>query len=318
MRHLTTLFDVSDQEFQTILDYGMQLKEAMHVGHRPPLLAGRNLALLFEKPSLRTRLSFEAGMAQLGGATLFLSSDVGWKSREPIGDFVRVLGEYYDAVVCRTFSHATIEELAGYNSLSVVNGLSDLTHPCQALADMMTIRECAAKKKENLSEQQVVFVGDGNNVARSLAHACAVSGIPFRLVGPSKYHFDETWLNSLRERFPQMHINQTDQLADGLDNASVIYTDVWTSMGQEAESEKRRAEFADYQVNRALLAFANRNANVMHCLPAHRGEEITAEVLEMDASVVIQQAGNRMHAQKGLLVWLAIQGGWIDESDVPQ
>jgi ornithine carbamoyltransferase len=225
---------------------------------------------------------------------------VGLGSRESVPDFARVMSQYVDAVVLRTFSHATVEIFAAHASCPVINGLSDYYHPCQALADLFTLQELFG----NLSGRTLVFVGDGNNVARSLAICCGKLGLHFVLAAPSGYGFDEPFLQVFQQRLPQaqMTLNGTPDHAVRL--ADAIYTDVWTSMGQEAERERRVSSFAAFQVNDALLALAPPHARVMHCLPAHRGEEITSEVLDGNRSVVIQQAGNRLHAQKALLQWL--------------
>src|SRR5207302_1596751 len=266
-----------------------------------PRLLGRVLGLVFEKPSLRTRVSFQTAMAQLGGASVFMSGhEVGLGSRESVPDFARVMSQYVDAVVIRTFSHATVEAFASHASCPVINGLSDYYHPCQALADLFTLQELFG----DLSGRTLVFVGDGNNVARSLAICCGKLGLRFILAAPEGYGFDERFLQLYRQRLPQATLAVNGKPDHAVGQADAIYTDVWTSMGQEAERERRLNSFADYQVNEALLALAPPHARVMHCLPAHRGEEITSEVLDSDRSVVIQQAGNRLHAQKALLQWL--------------
>ena len=308
MRHLVSLFDISQQELQTILSLSEQLKQLLERGCRPPWLQRRVLAMLFEKPSLRTRVSFEAGIQQLGGAAMFLGDEVGWKSRESTADFVRVLSQYADFIVCRAKSHASVEELAEYSSVPVINGLTDLSHPCQALADVLTMQQvCGA-----LSGKTVTFVGDGNNVARSLAVASAMVGMRFRLLGPANYRISETSIANILKRYPNADIEQCDAPKAMLSGADFVYTDVWTSMGQEAEAVERRAAFAPFQVNCKLMAMTPPSCRVMHCLPARRGEEITDEVMDSKSSAVVEQAGNRMHAQKGLLVWLAIQHGWLD------
>ena len=306
MRHFRSLFDINEDEFRNILDLSHQLKRDWKIGIRPPLLAQRSVALLFEKPSLRTRLSFEAGMTQLGGSTIYLSEDVGWQTRESTADFVRVLAEYCDIIVCRTFSHATVEELAGFNALPVINGLTDLSHPCQAMADVMTMEEIAG----NLRGKQVTFVGDANNVCRSLAAASLMAGMRFRLLGAEPYYFEPAWLQKVKARIPTADIEQSADPDEALREADFVYTDVWTSMGQEAESEMRRKVFAPLQVSTSLMKKAPPHCRVLHCLPARRGEEITDEVIDSANSSVIQQAGNRMHLQKGLLVWLGRQNGW--------
>lgn len=306
MRHLRTLFDLSPAEVKQILSTALTLKARLRAGDRTPILPGRVLGLLFEKPSLRTRVSFEAGMAQLGGSSLFLGSDVGWKTRESVSDFTRVIGQYLDVVVCRAKAHERVEELAQFNALSVVNGLTDLSHPCQALADMLTIHEqfgtCAGK--------HIVFVGDGNNVARSLALICAMLDARFTLACPEGYEIDADWLQRIHREYPKAQVEQVRDPIPAVADADAIYTDVWTSMGQEDERAQRVEIFRDYQVNEALLAAAPQECQILHCLPAVRDEEITDGVIESPQSAVVQQAGNRMHAQKALLVWL-MDPDWI-------
>jgi ornithine carbamoyltransferase len=226
--------------------------------------------------------------------------EVGLGSRESVPDFARVMSQYVDAVVLRTFSHATVEMFASHASCPVINGLSDYYHPCQALADLFTLRELFG----DLAGRTLVFVGDGNNVARSLAICCGKLGLRFILAAPEGYGFDEPFLQLYRQRLPQAALTLNGKPDHAVRLADAIYTDVWTSMGQEAEHERRLRSFGDYQVNDALLTLAPAHARVMHCLPAHRGEEITSEVLDGARSVVIQQAGNRLHAQKALLQWL--------------
>jgi ornithine carbamoyltransferase len=300
MRHVLTLLDLSRAEVVQILQTAERLKRRLAHGDRPPLLAGRVIGLLFEKPSLRTRVSFEAGMAQLGGNSLFLGNDVGWGKRETPADFARVLGEYLDAIVCRTREHETVETLASFDALPVINGLTDLAHPCQALADMLTLQE----RNGGPAGQHLVFIGDGNNVARSVSVACAMLDVQFTLAGPEGYLFEPEWFREVRRHYPDAKLNQTSDPREAVRTADALYTDVWTSMGQEAEEAQRRQDFSGYQINAELLRLAPRNCIVLHCLPAKRGEEITDEVMEGSQSAIFQQAANRMHAQKGLLVWL--------------
>ena len=312
MRHLTTLFDVTSAELSEILQIAHHLKRLWNAGKRPPLLSGRVLALLFEKPSLRTRVSFEAGITQLGGSAMFLGQEVGWQKREKTSDFIQVLGQYTDFIVCRTFSHDSIRELASFNAVPIINGLSDLAHPCQAIADLMTMQELST----HVAGNQLTFVGDGNNVSRSLALMCAMSGIKFRLLGPESHFIEKDWLERISARYPNADILQTSDKKLGMQNADFVYTDVWVSMGQEKETQQRLKLFQPYQVNADLMSLAKPNAKVLHCLPAHREEEVTAEVIDGANSAIIPQAGNRMHAQKGLLVWLARELGWIDAGDL--
>jgi len=257
--------------------------------------------MVFEKPSLRTRVSFQTAMAQLGGASVFLAgTEVGLGSRESIPDFARVVSRYVDAVVLRTFHHDTVEAFAGHSSCPVINGLSDYYHPCQALADLFTMQEVFKK----VAGKTLVFVGDGNNVARSLAICCGKLGVRFVLASPEGYGFDEPFVQTYLRLIPQGELLQNGEPGKAVRSADVIYTDVWTSMGQEKERGHRLRRFAPYQVNAELLALAPAKARVMHCLPAHRGEEVTSDVLDSDRSIVFEQAENRMHAQKALLVWL--------------
>ncbi|MCR9296539.1 MAG: ornithine carbamoyltransferase [bacterium] len=314
MRHLISLFDITAAELTTIIDVSHQLKTLHATGKRPALLQGLVLAMLFEKPSLRTRVSFEAGMAQLGGTALFLGQEVGWQKRESTSDFTRVLAQYADFVVCRANKHASVQELASFDAVPVINGLTDLFHPCQALADLLTMQESTSE----ISGKQVTFVGDGNNVAKSLALACAMSGMRFRLLGPKAYFMSNSILQKISERYPQADISQTESVSEAMASADFVYTDVWTSMGQESESKQRELDFAPFQLNQSLMKHAPSGCKVLHCLPAHRGMEITDEVIDSRDSLVIQQAGNRMHAQKGLLIWLAIEQGLLSVRNLEQ
>ncbi len=301
MRHFLDLFDLTPAEIGHLFQEAERLKAA-HARHEPtPVLLGRVLGLVFEKPSLRTRVSFQAAMAQLGGTSLFLSGkEVGLGSRESVPDFARTMSQYVDAVVLRTYSHATVEEFARHAACPVINGLSDCHHPCQALADLLTVQEVFG----NVKGRTLVFVGDGNNVARSVAICCGKLGARFVLASPPGYGFDEPFLEVYRRHAPGGDLEMNGDPRHAVRTADVIYTDVWTSMGQEAEREQRLREFAPFQVNAELLALAPAHARLMHCLPAHRGEEVTSDVLDGDRSIVFQQAGNRMHAQKALLQWM--------------
>jgi ornithine carbamoyltransferase len=301
MRHFLDLLDLNADELNHLLSEATRLKAAHQKGERPPVLAGRVLGLIFEKQSLRTRVSFEAAMAQMGGSSIFLNStDGALGQRESVPDFARVMSQYVDAVVLRTFRHRTVEEFAQYSSVPVINGLSDYSHPCQTLADLLTIQEVFG----SVRGRTLVFVGDGNNVARSLAVGCGLLGARFVLAAPEGYAFDEPFVQRFHRLIPNGELVQNGVPAHAVGTADIIYTDVWTSMGQEAERERRQAKFAAYQVNAALLAQAPSHTRLMHCLPAHRGEEVTADVIDSDRSIVFQQAANRMHAQKALLQWL--------------
>ena len=300
MRHLLTLNDLTADEIEEILALASQLKHEYEQGERPPVLSGRVLGLLFSKPSLRTRVSFEAGMNHLGGTSLYLGQDVGWGTRETIADFARVISQYVDVIVCRTHAHESIEDLAKYSECPIINGLTDLAHPCQALADVMTLREL----KGSNEEAKITFIGDANNVSRSLALACSKLGISFSIAAPNQYQFDDGLLDELQQENPRIEISQTDEPSVALANASAVYTDVWSSMGFESEQETRQKDFADYQVNSKMMSLAPSDAVFMHCLPAHRGEEVTNDVIDGPQSVIVKQAANRMHLQKGLLLWL--------------
>jgi ornithine carbamoyltransferase len=301
MRHFLDILDVSADELNHLLTEAARLKAASQKGERPPLLAGRVLGLIFEKPSLRTRASFEAAILQLGGSSIFLSATDGpIGQRESVPDFARTLSQYVDAVVLRTFSHRTVEEFAAHSSVPVINGLSDYSHPCQTLGDLLTIQEVFG----SVRGRTLVFVGDGNNVARSLAVGCGILGARFILAAPEGYRFEESFIQLYRRLVPQGEVIQNGAPTHAVGAADVIYTDVWTSMGQEAERDQRLAKFSPFQVNAELLAKAPTHTRLMHCLPAHRGEEVTADVIDGDRSIVFQQAANRMHAQKALLHWL--------------
>jgi ornithine carbamoyltransferase len=297
MRHFLDLLDLSRDDITHLLQQAIELKQALARGDTPQTLRGKVVGLLFEKPSLRTRVSFETAVAHLGGTSLFImGQEVGIGSRESIADIARSLCQYVDAMVLRTFSHATVTQFAQWSDKPVVNGLSDYYHPCQALGDLLTMKELFG----DVSGRTLVFVGDGNNVARSLSILCAQLSVRFVLAAPEGYGFDGPFREIYRQHFGA-EVEETVDAPSAVKSADVIYTDVWTSMGQESEREQRLLAFAGYQVNGALLAMAPAHAKVMHCLPARRGEEVTGEVIDGPRSVVFPQAGNRMHAQKALL-----------------
>lgn len=306
MQHLLSLFDISPDDLKLILKTAHVVKSKLTAGDRPNILQNKVIALLFEKPSLRTRVSFESGMAQLGGASLFLGSDVGWGKRESPSDFTQVLGQFVDAVVCRAKQHSKVELLASFDAMPVINGLTDLCHPCQALADVLTIEEAFG----SYTGKHLAFVGDGNNVAQSLALICAMLRMRFTLACPEGYQMDADWISRVSRTYPDAEIRTVHDPVAAVKTADAIYTDVWTSMGQEAEVVERRQAFADFQLNKSLMKAAPSTARVLHCLPAVRGEEITDEVIDGGQSDIVRQAGNRMHAQKGLLVWLLAKD-WI-------
>ncbi len=297
MRHLLTLLNVSFDEIVDYFDRSRELKAAYRQGVRDDRHPRRVLALLFEKPSLRTRVSFEAAMTHLGGSTLYLGNDVGWGSRESIADFATVLGNYVDAIVCRAFAHRRVEELAEHSAVPVINGLTDTYHPCQALADLFTIGEHFG----SLSGLTLAYIGDANNVARSLAICCAKLGVRFVIAAPAQYQLDDSFVSRLSEAHRGAVVERTTDPHAAVRDANAVYTDVWASMGQESEQAERQIAFEAYQINEQLMRGAPSDAVFMHCLPAHRGLEVTDEVIDGEQSIVFAQAENRMHVQKGIL-----------------
>ena len=293
-RDFIDLADLNRNELREVLDLGQKIKAGAW-SERP--LLGRHLAMLFQKPSHRTRVSFEVGIARLGGSTTTLSeNDVQLGVRESISDAARVLDRYVDGVVARLRSHDDMVALAKASAKPVINGLTDRSHPCQVLADLMTLEEVAG----NLAGQHLVYVGDGNNIATSLIEASALTGLALTVISPSGYQPPAAVIERARSIDSGTHtVTVTDEFTN-LNNATAIYTDVWTSMGQEPEQESRRKAFMRYQVNQAVMDRAP-DAVFMHCLPAHRGEEVTDEVIDGPRSVVFQQAGNRLYAQMALL-----------------
>jgi ornithine carbamoyltransferase len=301
MRHLLTLADLTTVEIERIFSISEDLKAKFTSGLREPLLPGRVMALLFEKPSLRTRVSFEAAMTHLGGSSMFLGSDTGFgKGRESMADFGRVLSEYVDVIVIRANKHKTVAQVAEHSTCSVINGLTDFSHPCQAIADLFTIRELVGK----LEGHTLAWIGDANNVARSLAIGCGKLGLKMVMATPKEYQWNAEELAWIQKNSPGLELTVTEDPVEAVGDAVAIYTDIWASMGFEQEKETRHKAFANYQVNAELMSHAQRGAFFMHCLPAHRGEEVTGEVLDGPQSVIVQQASNRMHAQKGLLAWM--------------
>jgi ornithine carbamoyltransferase len=295
-KDLLSIMDLSSEEIQVILSDAVDMK--LDKWHN--LLERKTLALVFEKPSLRTRVSFEIAMQQLGGHTIYLSpSEVGLGKRESARDVASVLSRFVDVIAARTFSHLSLEDLARWADVPVINALDDVEHPCQAMADLMTIFE----KKGDLAGLTVAYIGDGNNVANSLMLACTMMGINFNIASPAGYNVPESILKAAREYAAGMEAKVfcTDKPAEAAGGADVVYTDVWTSMGQEEESAKRREIFAAYKITTKLMNQAKVDAVFMHPLPAHHGEEVTDEVLYSPASVVFDQAENRMHMQKALL-----------------
>lgn len=299
-RDLLSVYSLSQAEVMEILRVAEELKAKQKQGIPHPLLAGKTLAMIFTKSSTRTRVSFEAAMYQLGGYPMFLSGqDLQLGRGETIGDTARVLSRYVDGIMIRTFSHEEVEELAKYAAIPVINGLTDLLHPCQALADIMTIKE----HKGKLQGLKLAYVGDGNNVAHSLLNACAKVGMDIAVATPEGYEPDAK-IVELAKADAAANGSKVEILHDpvaAVKDADVVYTDVWASMGQEAEHAARVKIFAPYQVNSALVAHARPDFLFMHCLPAHRGEEVAAEVMDGPNSVVFDEAENRLHAQKAVL-----------------
>lgn len=304
MQHFLCLADVSSQEMGHLLDLAIELKEEWRRGGNRPLLKGKTLGMIFQKPSLRTRVSFDMAMLHLGGHALYLSpNEIQLGVRESIPDVARVLSRYVDAIMARVFAHEDVVTLAEYSRVPVINGLSDYSHPCQGLADFLTIIE---KKGRDLRGRKLAFVGDGNNVATSLLFGATKLGMDFAIATPPGYELPaRVW--ELGQKFAKeggSHILATHDPVEAVRGADVIYTDVWASMGQEAEAAARAKVFPPYQVNATLVAHARPDVIVMHCLPAHRGQEITDEVADGPHSVLWDQAENRMHAQKAILVEL--------------
>ena len=295
MKHLLKLADLSREEILSILNLADQLKYERKHGIFKEYLKGKKLGMIFQKSSTRTRVSFEVGMYELGGNALFLSNrDLQIGRGEPVQDTARVLSRYLDAIMIRTFAQQEVEDLARYGSIPIINGLSDYCHPCQVLADLMTIRE----RKGTFKGLKMCFVGDGNNMANSLMVGAIKTGMSFAIACPEGYEPDAGLMAWAKENGS---FTMTRDVKAAAADADVIYTDVWASMGQEEEKAKREKAFAGYQVNAETMAVAKPDAMVLHCLPAHRGEEITADVFEAHADEIFEEAENRLHAQKAVL-----------------
>jgi ornithine carbamoyltransferase len=298
-RHLLTILDLSRQEIVTLLARARELKTLHNAGRDPAPLKGKTVAMIFDKPSTRTRVSFEAGIAQLGGSSIYLAPGQTQMSRnEPVADTARVLSRYVEGIVVRTFAQQTVEDLARYATIPVINGLTDTHHPCQVLSDLMTMEE----RFGDLTGLKVAWVGDGNNMANSWITAAMHLDFPLYLACPAGYEPDAALLAQAQQEGARVYLGHDPK--EAVAGALVINTDVWASMGQEDEAAARRKFFEPYQVNDALLKLAAPEAIVLHCLPAHRGEEITAAVLDGPQSAAWDQAENRMHFQKALLEWL--------------
>lgn len=296
MKHLLKLMDLSEKEIIEILNLADQLKYEKKNGIKHHLLKGKTLGLIFEKSSTRTRVSFEVGMYDLGGNALFLSSrDLQIGRGEPVQDTARVLSRYLDGIMIRTYAQSEVEDLAKYGSIPIINGLTDYCHPCQVLADLMTIRE----HKGVLAGKKMCYIGDGNNMTNSIIVGCIKMGMEVSVACPKGYEPDADIMAWAKENGK---FTCTEDVLEAAKDADVLYTDVWASMGQEAEAEERKKIFKNYQINATVMSVAKSDAMVMHCLPAHRGEEITEDVLEAHANEIFDEAENRLHAQKAVLV----------------
>jgi len=302
MRHFVTLNDVTTAELHHILELATAIKSELKQGGVSAPLAGKVMGMIFEKQSLRTRVSFEAGMFQLGGTAMSLGSEIGFGKRESVKDIAQVLSSMVDVIMFRALAHKSVEDLAAYSTCPVINGLTDQAHPCQALSDMMTIYEIFGQ----LQGIKLAWVGDANNVAASLLRASAKLGLKMSIAAPPQFQFDSAEIEALvsASAVSGFELELTNDPAVAVKNAHVVYTDVWVSMGQESEEEERKRVFAPYQVNGTLMSKARSDATFLHCLPARRGLEVTDEVIDSPQSQVVLQAENRLHAQKGLLVWL--------------
>ena len=302
MKDFLTLADLNAKTIQDLLDLAVKIKSAWKAGEETPYLKGKVLGMIFQKPSLRTRVSFDVAMLQLGGNGLYLSpNEIQLGKRESVADVARVVSRYVDVVMARVFGHYDVVELARYASIPVINGLSDYAHPCQGMADFLTMLE----HKGSLEGKTLAYLGDGNNVSTSLLFGAALLGMDFVIATPRGYELHPAvWSMGARMAAKSgVNLTATYDPVEAARDADVIYTDTWTSMGQEEEAEKRRRIFPPFQVNAGKLAIAKDDVIVMHCLPAHRGEEITDEVADGEHSVLFDQAENRLHAQKAILVW---------------
>ena len=296
MKHLLKLLDWSKEEIISTLDLADRLKEEKKKGIRHPILEGKTLGMIFEKSSTRTRVSFEVGMHELGGQALFLSSKELQIGRgEPVEDTARVLSRFLDGIMIRTFDQKEVETLAEYGSIPIINGLTDFCHPCQVLADLQTIREY----KGSLEGKKLCYIGDGNNMANSLIVGGIKTGMTVAIACPKDYQPDAEIMAWAKENG---NFICTDNILEAAAGSDVLYTDVWASMGQEGEAEERKKIFKDYQINDSVVAVSNEGVMVLHCLPAHREEEITAKVFEEHANEIFDEAENRLHAQKAVLV----------------
>jgi ornithine carbamoyltransferase len=307
VRHLVSAGDLTREQILALFELATDLKQRWKEGRRGAPLAGRSLALIFEKPSLRTRVTFEVGVVQLGGRAVYLSGqEIGLGTRESVPDVARNLSRWVDAIVARVFTHATVDTLARHASIPVINALSDFEHPCQAIADWFTLWQ----RGLDPARTRLAWIGDGNNVCHSVVLVGALLGASMIVACPPGYEPDKRVLHQARRLGGQVEV--TEDARRAATGADVLYTDVWTSMGQEAEKVQRQEAFSRYQLNETLVGFAKPSALVMHCLPAHRGEEITDQVLDGARSIVLDQSENRLHAQKAVI--LDLLGGSVDDA----
>ena len=295
-RDFVSIFDLKKDEIVEIFELAKKLKESQKKGVEHKILKDKTMAMIFEKPSLRTRVTFETGMTQLGGHAIYLApADIQLGKRETVPDVARNLSRWVDFVMARVFAHKTVEDLAKNATISVINALSDLEHPCQVMADLFTVLE----KKGSLKNIILAYVGDGNNVCNSLIAASKILRFKLNVATPPAYAPSKTYIAGADT------LRLTNDPQEAVADADIVYTDVWASMGQEQEATKRKKSFAPYQINQNLLRHAEKKPLIMHCLPAHRGEEITDEVIDGPNSIVLDEAENRLHVQKGILVWLS-------------
>jgi ornithine carbamoyltransferase len=297
-RDFLTMFDLKKEEIFQIFELTKTLKDSQKKGVEHRILKDKTLAMVFEKPSLRTRVTFETGMTQLGGHAIYLApSDIQLGKRETVPDAAKNLSRWVDIIMARVFAHKTVDDLAKNSTIPVINGLSDLEHPCQIMADLFTIIE----KKECLDKITLAYVGDGNNVCNSFVAASMLLGFRLRIATPAGYEPNNDYMSKASSA------TLTTDPRDAVEDADIVYTDVWTSMGQEKEAARRKEIFAAFQVNADLMKYAKKECLVMHCLPAHRGEEITDEVIDGTRSIVFDEAENRLHIQKGIMAWVIQQ-----------
>lgn len=305
MKHFISLHDVTSEEFSQLLSLAAKLKREQKQGIEHHILKGKTLGMIFSKSSTRTRVSFEVGMYQLGGHALFLSAnDIQLGRGETIYDTANVMSRFVDGIMIRTFDHQDVLDLAKYGSIPIINGLTDLLHPCQALADLLTVQE----HKGRLRGLKLAYIGDGNNVAHSLLYACAKAGMDVSIGSPKGYECDAEIVKNAKEDAKALgsKVVLTNDPVEAIKDADVVYTDTWASMGQESEKAERAKIFKDYQVNKELFSYSKPDSIFMHCLPAYRGYEVTEDVIDSSRSVIFDEAENRLHAQKAVMAMLMV------------